>query len=330
MLSLFATFVGLSAIIVVAALFLARFAHGLADQTGLGKSITGLVLLAGATSLPEFSVGFSAVRMDAIDLTAGDVFGSSLVNLLILAVLDLLSRTPGRILSRLSAAHALSGIVACLMTAIALLGLLLDTPWSFLRLGPASWALIITYVLCIRLLYLDQRVSAAATPPAASIEGHSRLTLPWNIVGFVVCAAIIFVVVPRLAQTSDQLAELTGLGRTFFGTVFVATVTSLPEAISTFTVIRLKAYDMAIGNILGSNAFNMLILALTDTVSRQPVLSLASDVHAITAICIIVTTSAAMLCLLYRAEKRWWIIEPDAALVVLLVIGSLYLVYLNR
>ena len=96
-------FLALAAVIVVAAMFLSKFADSLADQTGLGRTVTGLILLAGATSLPEFSIGFSAVRMNAVDLTAGDVLGSSLINLLLLAVLDLVNKTPGKLFSRLAA-----------------------------------------------------------------------------------------------------------------------------------------------------------------------------------------------------------------------------------
>jgi cation:H+ antiporter len=323
------TFLGLAVVIVVAAMYLAKFAHGLADQTGLGTSITGLILLAGATSLPEFSVGFSAVRMNAVDLTAGDVFGSSLMNLLILAILDLASRRPGRILTKSAAAHALSGIVACVMTAIAMMGMLIDSQRSFLRIGLFSWGLFLAYGLCVRLLYLDQQVSASEAPEIVE-HAKPRHSLTINAIGFLACAAVIFVTAPILAHTADQLAEITGLGRTFFGTVFVSTMTSLPEAISTFTAIRLGAIDMAIGNVLGSNAFNILILALTDVASPHPVLSLASDTHLITATSILLCTCVTMLCLLYRKEKRWWIVEPDAALVILMVLGSLFLVYVNR
>jgi len=322
-------FLGLAAVIVAAAMFLVRFADGLADQTGLGRTVTGLVLLAGATSLPEFSIGFSAVKMNAADLTAGDVLGSSLINLLLLAVIDLCCRTPGKLFSRLASGHALSGIVACLMTAIVLLGILLDSQWTFLRLGSCSWGLIITYVICSRLLYLDQRVSAAVAPEEAKGEsGHRSMTV--NIAGFITCAAVIFFVAPTLAHTADDLALKTGLGRTFFGTVFVAMMTSLPEAISTLSAVRMKANDMAIGNIMGSNAFNMLILGLTDVASDKPVMSLVSNVHALTAACVVITTCATIICLLYRAEKHWWIIEPDAALVIILILASLYLVYLHR
>lgn len=151
-----------------------------------------------------------------------------------------------------------------------------------------------------------------------------------NLLGFFAAAGVIFFVAPQLAHTADTLAQQTGLGRTFFGTVFVALMTSLPEAVSTFAAVRLGTTDMAIGNILGSNAFNMLIFAFVDLASPTPVLSQVADVHCITAACVLITTAVTTLSLLYRAEKRWWIIEPDAALVVLLILGSLALIYARR
>ncbi len=195
--------------------------------------------------------------------------------------------------------------------------------------GASSWAVIGAYVICVRLLYLDQQVSKIVSE-VNDENDQTRYSLTTIVIGFLLCALIIFWIAPNLAHTADRLASITGLGRTFFGTVFVATMTSLPEAISTIASIRLKAIDMAIGNIFGSNAFNMLILALTDFASPQPVLSLVFPVHAITAASVVLTTGVTILCLLYRAEKRIWIIEPDAALILILVLGSLLLVYLNR
>ncbi|MCA9049382.1 MAG: hypothetical protein KDA89_11685 [Planctomycetaceae bacterium] len=331
MLSLILFFLFAAAVIVVAAMILAQHADRIADHTGLGGSVTGLVLLAGATSLPEFSIGFNAVKMGAVDLTAGDVLGSSLVNLLILAILDLASRQPGRILTKEAAAHALSATVACILRGLVMLGILLDASWSLMRLGPVSWVILLTYALCARLLFLDQRVAlrheieTGHIDPATEKPGKLSTSIVW----FAGAAAVIFLVAPYLAEAADELAQKTGLGRTFFGTLFVAAMTSLPEAVSTFTAIRMGTVDMAVGNILGSNAFNMVILAATDIASPVPVLSQVSDVHLITAACVVITTGATLLTLLYRAEKRWWIIEPDALLIALLVVGSLFLVYLK-
>lgn len=334
MLLLSLSFVGLSAIIILAAMLLAKFGDEIAEKTGLGGSVTGLVLLAGATSLPELSVGYSAVRLGAPDLTAGGVLGSSLVNLLILALIDLISRRPGRILTRAAAAHALSATVGALLTGLILLGILYDTSWSLLRIGPASWAVIAAYALCARLIFYDQRIAvkqAASEIDAATVDDSdpSQGSVIWSILGFALATAVIFFVAPMLASRADIIALETGLGRTFIGTLLLAAVTSLPEAVSTIAAVRLGAVDMAISNIFGSNAFNMVIFATLDVASEQPLLQIISETHALTAACVLVTTAVALLSILYRAEKRWWLLEPDSALIALLVIGSLYLVYVS-
>jgi cation:H+ antiporter len=112
--------------------------------------------------------------------------------------------------------------------------------------------------------------------------------------------------------------------------VFVASVTSLPEIVTTLEAVRMGSRDLAIGNIFGSNAFNMIIPALGDLASGQPILTLASDTHLITAVAVILVTAVATMGLLYRAEKRYWVIEPDSALVLLLVFGALGLVFYYR
>lgn len=322
------TFVGLSAVIILAAMFLAKFGDEIADRTGLGGSVTGLVLLAGATSLPELSVGYGAIRIGAVDLTAGGVLGSSLVNLLILALVDLISRRPGRILTRSAAAHALSATVGALLTGLILLGILLDAPWSLLRVGPASWAVIASYALCARLIFLDQRESSQQLADLEDSTAASRSGSVWlSVLGFGMATIVIFFVAPMLAEKADQIAEKTGLGRTFIGTLLVAAVTSLPEAVSTIAAVRLGAVDMAIANIFGSNAFNMVIFAVLDISTEASLLNMVSETHAITAACALVITAVGLLSILYRAEKRWWLVEPDAALIALLVIGALYLVF---
>lgn len=331
MISLSLSFFGLSAVIIIAAMFLAKFGDEIADLTGLGGSVTGLVLLAGATSLPELSVGYGAIQIDAPDLTAGGVLGSSLVNLLILALVDLISRRPGRILTRSAAAHALSATVGALLTSLILLGILLDAPWTLFHIGPASWAVIAAYALSARLIYLDQRESATMVEVGAEqgeSQNESKLkAILLSFLGFGAATAVIFVVAPMVASKADQIASQTGLGQTFIGTLLVAAVTSLPEAVSTIAAVRLGAVDMAIANIFGSNAFNMMILAVLDGTTADSILNVVDETHAITAACALVITAVGLLSILYQPKKRFWLFEPDAALIALLVFGSLYLIY---
>lgn len=323
---LVAAFVSLSLVIVAAGIVLARTSDAIAARTGLGRSIAGVVLLAGATSLPELSVGWSAVRIGAVDLTLGELLGSCLINLLILALLDFATRSKSGMLSRIAAAHALSAIVTILLVGTLLLGLLIPIGVQVLRLGPVSWALILIYLFGIRLIYLDQWMSAAVT----ETEPTMPQTLWKPLSGYLLAAAATFFAAPQLALTAELLAQQTGLGETFFGAAFVGGITSLPEFVATLTALRLGAVDLAVGNILGSNSFNIFIIAVVDLADPAPILSGASGVHAITAVAVIIVTAVVALGLLYRAEKRYWLVEPDAALVVLLVLGALYLVYTRR
>lgn len=322
------TFVGLSAVIITAAMFLAKFGDEISERTGLGGSVTGLVLLAGATSLPELSVGYGAISIGSPDITAGGVLGSSLVNLLILALVDLISRKPGKILTRSAAAHALSATVGALLTGLILLGILLQNDWvGWLCIGPCSWGVIAAYALCARLIYLDEQVAVNSDEGDEAEAKGGVGAIVMNFLGFAAATAVIFVVAPKVALTADEIATVTGLGKTFVGTLLVAAVTSLPEAVSTIAAVRLGAVDMAIGNIFGSNAFNMVIFALLDFAIADSLLNVVSDVHAITAACVLITTAVGLMCILYQPKKRWWLFEPDALLIAVLVIGSLYLVY---
>lgn len=330
MLGLVAWFSFCALIIVVAGTFMARSADRIAEVTGIGRTLVGLVLLAAGTSLPELMVGWTAVRMGSPDLTLGDLLGSSLMNLLILAVLDLFTRSQARMLSSRAAVHALSAGGTIVLKSIVLLAILLGSQSTFLRLGPGAWAIGITYLLCFRLIVLDQQVGRNEAAVAAEAEDTPPgMTLGQAVLVYLACAGAIVFAAPQLAHTADHLTELTGLGKTFFGAVFIAGVTSLPEATATLAALRLGAPDLAIGNILGSNSFNMLILAFIDFADPGALLGSVGPIHAITATAGILVTAVVMLGLLSRAEKRYWLIEPDAVTVILLIVGSLYLVYLK-
>src|SRR3970040_1490291 len=107
-----------AAIIIASGIGMARTADTLSRVTGLGQLLAGALLVAAATSPPDLLVGINAVRHGWVDLAVGDVLGAALMNLLVLAVLDMLHPSRGRMLSRTVAAHALSGTMS--MTLLAL------------------------------------------------------------------------------------------------------------------------------------------------------------------------------------------------------------------
>jgi len=343
MVTLVATFFGLAAVVATAGTILARAADRIAAVTGLGRLLVGSILLAGATSLPELSVDVAAVRGGMADLAAGDLLGSSLMNLLVLAGVDLAQRSGRRMLSREAASHALSATLSIALTGLAALAVLTAGRLpGFTPLGISgwSWAILVAWLLGARMMFIDQRISvraaaeaeakaaAEAGAKAAPETGRSRLAavlLPGLV--FAAAAVTLLVAGPRLAATADRLAAATGLGRTFVGTTLVAVTTSLPELVASIAAVRLGAFDLAIGNTFGSNAFNMVLFVPLDACHEGSLFAAVSPAHAVTAVAVIVATAVAVLGQLYHEERRIPVFEPDAVLVLLVVLGALLMVY---
>lgn len=329
-------FVISAGVILLAGTALTQFADVISDRTRLGRLFVGSILLAGATSLPELSVDISAVRMGLPNLAVGDLMGSSLFNLLILAVLDLTRYSRGQMLSEISAAHALSATTSIALTAIAAIFIYLGPKLGSVNIagvGAGSIIILVAYLVGIRLIYFGQKVSiqqAQSVEPVLPIFGLKGLSLKGAVIGYVVSAGFILAAAPFLASSADELATLSGLGGTFFGTTFVALCTSLPELVATLTAVRMKAFDLAIGNVFGSNCFNMAILFPLDLFHKGPLLASVSQTHVFTAICTILVTAVVVLGQLYRVEKKKPFLEPDALLAILLIIASLFGVYLLR
>jgi cation:H+ antiporter len=321
-------FATLALVVAGAGVVLARAADAIAEATGLGRLIVGSLLLAAATSLPELSVDIAAVRRGAFDLAAGDLLGSSLMNLLILAVVDLARRAGPPMLSREAAAHALPATLGIALTSLAGLAVLTAGQLpaaAILGVGGWAWAIVAAYVLGFRMVFIDQRISAR-TAAEAGVVPH-RQGLAWAATRFAVAAAVLWAAGPRLAATADAIAEETGLGGTFVGTTLVAFTTSLPELVATVAAVRAGAYDLAIGNTFGSNAFNMVLFAPLDAAHPGPLFAALAPGHAITAFAVIVATAVAVLGQLYHVERRTPVCEPDAWLVLATVLGALGLVY---
>lgn len=321
--------------IIVAGTALTKFADSIADLTKLGRLLVGSVLLAGATSLPELTVDINAVKLGAPDLAVGDLVGSCLFNLLILALIDLSRHSGGYMFSRTAAAHALSGTASITLTALAAIGIVASRQWpelTFGGVGPGCLAIFVAYLFAARLVFYDQRISAQQ-PEARGVEvllPAGKMTLPKAVAGFLAAAAAIVVAGPFLAESAEKLATQSGLGHTFVGSTLVAFCTSLPELVATLTAVRIGAFDLAIGNIYGSNAFNIVLLLPLDLFFPGSLLAAVSPTHAVTCLATILITSVALMGQLYQVESRIRFLEPDAWLVIALVIGSLGMVYLLR
>ena len=146
---------GLNALVVLAAgIWLPRTAATIAHLAGWHQSLMGTTFVAASTSLPEVVVTVGALRLGAIDLAIGNLFGSNLINLALLGVMDVLYRQ-GPILTKAAPQHAATGLMAILMTGIAAVELVYRPQKKFLRwLSTGAFLLVFLYAAHIFLQIL--------------------------------------------------------------------------------------------------------------------------------------------------------------------------------
>jgi cation:H+ antiporter len=313
-----------AAAIVFVATKMTQYAHVIAVRTRLGGMFVGTLLVAAATSAPEIITNVSSVRLGVPNLAAGDLFGSGMFNMLILAVLDVVHFRK-RILRGVAIRHALTASLATLLTGMAALFVLARIPWRIGWLGLDSLALIVLYIGGVWLIQREGR--RHVTPVQVELDVPS-IGLTHAIIGFVVSAIVLAFISPWLVRAAKEIALITGLGTGFVGVTLFAFVTSLPEVVTMLVSARLGAFDMTVGDLFGSNIFNMLALAITDGFYVQGLFFSDIDVNfALVGLLVVLLINLALVGNLARLERRLWFVELDALLIILSFIGGILLLY---
>ena len=297
-------FVASSVVIVLAAIKLAEYGDVIAIRTRLGGMFIGTLLLAMATSLPELLTTINSIEQEVPDLAAGNVFGSSMFNMFMLAALDLANRNV-YMLRRIAITHTLTASMAVLLTGLAVLFVLVDVDAQIGWVGVDSLVLIAVYVGAMRLIQFNNPGSALPEVPEEDIEILHLPTLRRASLGFALATGVLVLATPVLVSSAADIAEVTGLGASFIGTTAVAIVTSLPELVTTVAAVRIGAYDLAVGNLFGSNVFNILTLGLADIFYTQGRFLAAIDQSmAVAGVTALLLTCMALTDVLARAEHR--------------------------
>jgi cation:H+ antiporter len=314
-------------VIAVSGFWLARYGDVIAEKTQLGGTWVGVILVATVTSLPELVTGLSSVILaTAPDIAVGDVLGSCVVNLLLIAVLDFLHReTP--IYLKASQGHILSAGFSSMLIGLVAFSLLAGDSTA-LRLGHVGIyapAIILLYIVAVRAIYLHERRLMAAT---STMTIHDNITLHQAVARYAIASTIVVAAGIAMPFAAVRLAVAMGWGQSFVGTLLVAAATSLPEGASTIAALKIRAIDLAIGNLFGSNLFNILILAIDDVAYVDgPLLWKVSQSHAVSAVSAMIMTGAAVVGLLYRPVTRVFKVAGWVSLAIVLtyVLNSLVL-----
>jgi cation:H+ antiporter len=320
-------FVVSAAIVIYAATKLAEYGDIIAVRTQLGGVFVGTILLAGATSLPELIASISAFHIGEPNLAAGNFFGSNMVNVVLIALVDLVNfQVP--LLRRVALNHALTATLTTVLMLTAVISMFADINLAIGWVGIDSLLLIALYFGGV---WLIQREGRANTAAAVVVQpGPEFPTLRRGAIGFVITAAVLVFVVPFLVDASSGIAELTGLGAGFIGTALLSVVTSLPELVAALAAMRMNAFDMAVGNLFGSSVFNMLALGLADFFFTDGrFLGEIDPNFALVGLLGLLLTNMALVGNLARVERKFLFIEIDAIAIIGVYLLGMYLLFLR-
>lgn len=268
-------FVAAAALIWPAGTRLAHYLSELSRITGLGQAFVGMLLMGSITSLPEVANCLTSAYIGSPALAVNNLLGSASINILLLAIAD---AAIGRdaLTSVVARPTTLMQAVLCslLLTAVAVA----ITTGDVQVVGVGLWSVGLA-VLSIGSFWLaagydkrspwelsdplPEQTQRAADPTS---DTRANATLGALIAKITVAGLVILVAGYLLAQAGDALAEQTGLGTGLIGFLLIGTATSLPELSSVTAAIRLKKYELAIGEVLGTNFVNIALILLADAV----------------------------------------------------------------
>ncbi|MBI4754548.1 MAG: sodium:calcium antiporter [Betaproteobacteria bacterium] len=300
-------FAACAAVIGAAGHRLSLYGDVIAEKSGLGRTWIGLILLGCVTSLPELATGISSVTAAGVpDIAVGDVLGSCVFNLLLVVLVDFLHRE-GSVYTRASHGHILAAAFGTLLIGLSAFAIVLGGMPGAWRIGHLGWTtpvFVLLYGLAMRIVFVfEQRQLAAAAGEMA--ERYPAVGLRRAVVGYAVAAGVVVGAGVLLPFIGARLAVVMGWEQSFVGTILVAFATSIPELAVTVGALRIGAFDMAIGNLLGSNLFDILVLAVDDVFYLDgPILSAVSKSHVATAVSAMMMNAAAIIGLLYRPPGK--------------------------
>lgn len=296
------------AIIGAAGYRMCKAADDIAEISGLSRAWVGLLLLSIATSLPELVTGLSAITLfDAPNVAVGDALGSCVFNLLILVVLESLARGES-LYARVGSGHTVSAAFGVVLAGFIAFSILVAPTSSALRIGHVGLytpVILGAYVVALYTVFQHERRTIAAIGHQPLIPGVDVRSLRTAVRRYAISAAFVIAAGAVLPRIAVEIARQMGWSNTFVGTIFVAFATSVPEVAVSITAMTIGSVDMAVANLLGSNLFDVAILALDDLVyTAGPILSAVSPSHAVTAVSAAVMSGVAIVGFSYRPASR--------------------------
>ena len=270
------TFAVVTVVIAFFGIKMTRTARDLAHQTGLGEALMGALFIGASTSLSGITTSVSAAMAGYAELAVSNGLGGIAAQTTFLALADIAYRRAN--LEHAAASAENLFMTAFLLTLLGIHGLALAVPdVSAFAIHPASIVLVCVYVFGVHLLsrthdmpmWLPLRTSDTPQEPVNHHQQRRRRQLVGLWVRFASYAAVVALAGWALAEVAVPLGDKTGLSHGVVGGIFTAVSTSVPELVVAITAVRMGALNLAVGDIIGGNAFDTLFVAASDIAYRD-------------------------------------------------------------
>lgn len=225
-------------------------ASGIAAKLGIPQLVIGLTIVAMGTSAPEAAVSISAALKGNAEITIGNIVGSNILNILI--ILGITSVIVAVKVADSTIKYEMPFMIA--ITAVLLLFGYTGGNITFVE-GILLWVLFIAYLTYLFLMAKKNKENA---------EENIEEKPVWKLIIFILLGLFMIVFGSNISvDGASAIAKAIGISERFIGLTIVALGTSLPELVTSVAAARKGKADIAIGNIVGSNIFNILFVVGT-------------------------------------------------------------------
>ncbi len=228
-------------------------AAGIADKLHIPQLIIGLTIVAMGTSAPEAAISISASVQGSADIAVGNILGSNILNILI--ILGITSVITPLAVQKSTVKYEIPFVII-ISVIFGLIGLF-DNSIGFID-GILLWILFIAYIAYLFIMTKKGKIQADESDDEDNGKKPKKV---WQLILFGIIGIALVVFGSNITvNAATEIATMFGMSERFIGLTIVALGTSLPELVTSITAALKKNADIAIGNIVGSNIFNILFV----------------------------------------------------------------------
>lgn len=237
----------------------ANYVELIDKKTNISGAFIGGVVLAAITSLPEFFTSVSAALiLGNSELVLGNILGSNIFNLAVMSVVSIVM-IKGFVKSKISVNHNITLLFVLIASLILFLPVYFGKDFSILNFSIMSLIIVVFYIISLKFMAGDEGDSGDENE-----EDNCKLSIKQISVRFILASIGLVISSILITYVTDIISEKLNLAASLSGALFLGIATSLPEVASTIALVKKLKFNLVVGNIVGSNMFNLLIISVVD------------------------------------------------------------------